>query len=260
MTIFGGNDVREVNLTEAGRFVFADAAPYHYEIQRVGAGSTFAGSILKSFTVYVLKLSADAVVSCGSSSAATQVGDAFQIECAADERASFSLHVTSGEITILIAGTSTSHRARSITHLRAEHLKKVIKPWGHEIWINGEHPGYALKQIFVRAPHKTSLQYHHFKQETNVLMEGRARLHFKKDPAVQNDAVTGDDIGTVDLNPVSVIGVTPPVLHRLEALTDILLYETSTPHLDDVVRVSDDTKRPDGRISAEHGTPSNRNQ
>lgn len=259
MNTFGGNNVREVTLSTTGRFVFADSGPYHYEIQRLGAGSTLSESSLKSFTVYVLRLSADAVVSCGSSAAAVRVGDAFQIECAADERASFSLHVTSGELTVLIAGTTTSHRPSSITHLSSEQLKRVIKPWGHEIWINGEHPGYALKQIFVRAPHKTSLQYHHFKQETNVLMEGCARLHFKKNPAVQNEAVTGADIGTVDLNPVSVIGVTPPVLHRLEALTDILLYETSTPHLDDVVRVSDDTKRPDGRISAEHVTSSSRN-
>jgi hypothetical protein len=44
----------------------------------------------------------------------------------------------------------------------------------------------------------------------------------------------------------------PGILHRLEAITDILLYETSTPHLDDVVRVTDDSKRPNGRIEQEH--------
>jgi hypothetical protein len=44
----------------------------------------------------------------------------------------------------------------------------------------------------------------------------------------------------------------PGILHRLEAISDVLLYETSTPHLDDVVRVTDDSKRPHGRIEKEH--------
>jgi len=38
----------------------------------------------------------------------------------------------------------------------------------------------------------------------------------------------------------------------LKAISDILLYEVSTPHLDDVIRLADDKKRKDGRISTEH--------
>ena len=41
-------------------------------------------------------------------------------------------------------------------------------------------------------------------------------------------------------------------VHRLRAITDIMLYEVSTPHLDDVIRISDDQKRNNGRISSEH--------
>ena len=44
----------------------------------------------------------------------------------------------------------------------------------------------------------------------------------------------------------------PGNIHRIQAITDILLYEVSTPHLDDVVRLQDDNKRPDGRIKEEH--------
>jgi len=50
------------------------------------------------------------------------------------------------------------------------------------------------------------------------------------------------------------VDVMPLTLHRLEAVTDILLYETSTPHLDDVVRILDDSRRPDGRLEQEHNT------
>ena len=31
-------------------------------------------------------------------------------------------------------------------------------------------------------------------------------------------------------------------VHRLKAISDILLYEVSTPHLDDVIRLADDKK------------------
>ncbi len=131
-------------------------------------------------------------------------------------------------------------------------LYRISKPWGHEIWVNGQHPRYALKQIKVNAGTKTSLQYHNFKQETNVLFEGTAKLHYKADPRVPNDRVTSADTAAVEIQPICTIGVTPPTLHRLEAVTDILLYEVSTPHLDDVVRVQDDSNRPNGRIDAEH--------
>ena len=120
------------------------------------------------------------------------------------------------------------------------------------MWINGEHQCYAFKQIFIKSGTKTSLQYHNYKQETNVLFSGVAKLHFKKSPKINNDNVGAEDVDSFQLYPVSSIDVVPLTLHRIEAINDILLYEISTPHLDDVVRVSDDAKRPSGRILQEH--------
>jgi len=48
------------------------------------------------------------------------------------------------------------------------------------------------------------------------------------------------------------VDVMPMSVHRLQALTDILLCEVSTPELDDVVRISDDSGRQDGRVESEH--------
>jgi len=48
------------------------------------------------------------------------------------------------------------------------------------------------------------------------------------------------------------VDVPPNAVHRVEALTDIVLYETSTPHLDDVIRIQDDAARKNGRILTEH--------
>ena len=100
--------------------------------------------------------------------------------------------------------------------------------------------------------YKTSLQYHRHKQETNVLFIGTAKLHYQSNIAVKIDSVSPEDISTLTLNPLSIIDVVPFTLHRLEAITDILLYEVSTPHLDDVIRISDDSGRPNGRINQEH--------
>jgi hypothetical protein len=41
-------------------------------------------------------------------------------------------------------------------------------------------------------------------------------------------------------------------IHRMVAKTDLRFVESSTPHLDDVVRLQDDANRPDGKIESEH--------
>ena len=46
--------------------------------------------------------------------------------------------------------------------------------------------------------------------------------------------------------------VVPPKKHRVIALTDVILQEVSTPEVDDVIRVEDDTDRGDGKIDVEH--------
>ena len=40
--------------------------------------------------------------------------------------------------------------------------------------------------------------------------------------------------------------------HRLIALEDMIMLEASTPEVDDVVRVADDSNRPSGRVGSEH--------
>ena len=42
------------------------------------------------------------------------------------------------------------------------------------------------------------------------------------------------------------------IVHRIEAITDIILYEASTLQLNDVIRLADDTKRSHGKIHNEH--------
>lgn len=97
------------------------------------------------------------------------------------------------------------------------------------------------------------MQYHNFKEETNVLIEGKAAILFTKIMTrLQMMMSLTKDLGKTELAPTSVVHIVPKVLHRLEALTDVLLYETSTPYLDDVIRVQDDKSRNNGRVLTEH--------
>ena len=46
--------------------------------------------------------------------------------------------------------------------------------------------------------------------------------------------------------------IPPGVKHRIITLEDVILMEASTPEIDDVIRIEDDTLRGDGRIQSEH--------
>lgn len=123
--------------------------------------------------------------------------------------------------------------------------KRVSKPWGFELWLAHEAGlPYALKMIHIRKGTKTSLQYHKKKAEHNVVFAGELKLHFQ-------DGKSGE-IRTGVFSAGSIIQVSPPAVHRVEALTDVFLIEVSSNHLDDVVRVEDDYRRPDGKIETEH--------
>ncbi|MEK7383279.1 MAG: hypothetical protein AAB262_08330 [Elusimicrobiota bacterium] len=244
---FGGNAVKKLELGKPGKQGLG-SGPYEYFIYETRPSEDVHFSDLCSFSVYVFHKPSGARVIVQGVSAPLEQGDLVQAEgCAVH------LSVAGGAVQLLVAGTTRAHPdAKGLFFTRHADLYKVAKPWGHELWINGQHPCYALKEISIKAGTKTSLQYHNLKQETNVLFQGAAKLHYKENAVVRNDDVAPADIAAVLLEPVSSVDVLPLTLHRLEAVTDILLYETSTPHLDDVVRVRDDDKRPDGRIEKEH--------
>lgn len=130
--------------------------------------------------------------------------------------------------------------------------KRVEKPWGFELWLNGEENEYSLKMIRLNAGYRTSLQFHRKKRETNIIFSGRFELTVLKDPNQVPSEEGGQEtlIHTLD-GPIA-IDIEPLTLHRIGALSDLLMYEASSPELDDVVRVSDDSNRGHGRISSEH--------
>ncbi|HKQ98711.1 MAG TPA: cupin domain-containing protein [Candidatus Polarisedimenticolia bacterium] len=107
-------------------------------------------------------------------------------------------------------------------------IRRVPKPWGEEI-IFAHTARYAGKVLKVRAGESLSLQYHERKEETLYLWEGRLRL----------DTETGGHAATRVVEAGESLHFPAGTRHRMEALVDTVLFEVSTPELDDVVRLED---------------------
>ena len=138
--------------------------------------------------------------------------------------------------------------------------KFVSKPWGHELWISWLRDHHVLKQIGMTTDKKSSLQLHRDKLETNYLVEGIADVidGYRMDVNLPEEAmkeiarkVDWDSYKTRKL-PGDFWTNVPGVVHRVISASSYIAYETSTPELDDVIRLNDDANRASGRIAEEH--------
>lgn len=118
--------------------------------------------------------------------------------------------------------------------------KKIEKPWGYELWW-GWTEDFAGKTLFLRKGKRFSLQYHVVKEEVIFVHEGQVSIETAKRgaPLERRTMKAGD-----------AILVEPGRLHRIEAIEDSLLFESSLPFLWDVIRVADDFGR-EGTSQAE---------
>jgi quercetin dioxygenase-like cupin family protein len=86
----------------------------------------------------------------------------------------------------------------------------------------------------MKQGHKCSIQLHRKKTETVYVLSGRLKLY------------SGDSLASIKeiiLSPNDYITLKPNIVHRMEGLDDCTYLESSTPHLDDVVRLEDEYGR-----------------
>lgn len=108
-------------------------------------------------------------------------------------------------------------------------VRIVNKPWGHEtIWAHTDR--YVGKVLHIKAGHALSVQYHLKKDETIHLLRGQL---------IYRVGVEGRELEDVGLKAGESYRNEPGTVHQMEAVTDCDVLEASTPHLDDVVRLSD---------------------
>lgn len=108
-------------------------------------------------------------------------------------------------------------------------IQKVEKPWGYEL-IFAKTKDYVGKILHIRKGHSLSLQYHRVKEETIFVSRGQMRFIFE-----EGDGGMGEHL----LNAGDSHHIPPGKKHRMIAVEDCDIFEVSTPHLDDVVRLDD---------------------
>lgn len=120
-------------------------------------------------------------------------------------------------------------------------MKKVEKPWGHEIrWAVNEK--YLGKLLFIKGGHRLSKQYHEIKDETIYVLEGELLLELGPHMSVPDQEAVKEVVKQGESRRIH-----PGVIHRFCAdKTDVVLIEVSTPEIDDVVRLQDDYRRVPG--------------
>jgi len=106
--------------------------------------------------------------------------------------------------------------------------RRIPKPWGEEI-LFAHTDQYAGKILRTTRGESLSLQYHVKKDETFYVYEGSLKL------ILESDHRTVEMV----LGPGDSRNLPAGTRHRMEAVTDCVLFEVSTPELDDVVRLKD---------------------
>ncbi|MCO5141511.1 MAG: cupin domain-containing protein [Oligoflexia bacterium] len=115
----------------------------------------------------------------------------------------------------------------------------VTKPWGREI-IFAVTKDYVGKILEITKGHQLSLQFHKVKEETIYLRSGKMRFVFEDE---------GGNLKEHILNPGDAFHIPPKKKHRMIAEEDCEVFEVSTPHLEDVVRLEDSYGRVPGNGS-----------
>lgn len=160
-----------------------------------------------------------------------------------------------------ILGPKDLWYAADFSQLNKEGAKMVKKPWGLEVWLyeptkeemqTGR--GYCYKRIYLNQGNQTSLQYHEKKFETNYIIEGEAEVWMQDPKGTTQIEIEGKTYNfSVNVRGANYFwNVVPPTVHRIKALTNIILQETSNPFVDDVIRLQDDANRGSGKIESEH--------
>jgi quercetin dioxygenase-like cupin family protein len=107
--------------------------------------------------------------------------------------------------------------------------KKVVKPWGWELWF-AQTQRYVGKIIVIKKGHRLSRQYHRYKHETIYTDSGRWVLEIGKRKR--------------SMKPGDYADIPTGTVHRFTApYEDVRLLEVSTPQVHDVVRLEDDYGR-----------------
>ena len=105
----------------------------------------------------------------------------------------------------------------------------TVHPWITEVLV-AHTAEYIGKVLYYRPGQLPALQYHEHKDETFYLVSGECWVDY--------DAGDGK-LSRLRMLPGQAYHVPPGAVHRVEAITDCVMFEASNPVFDDRVRVED---------------------
>lgn len=116
------------------------------------------------------------------------------------------------------------------------YVRRIEKPWGYELHLVPDVYPYMMKIMHITAGSRMSLQIHDTKQESWLLMMGRAAAIWENDKGelIETELESGRGYSAV-------VGQK----HRLKGITDADILECSTPEAGTTWRLEDDYRRPD---------------
>ena len=102
--------------------------------------------------------------------------------------------------------------------------------WGREILVAHSKGNYTGKILMYNAGAKGGLQYHRAKDETSHLFSGEMIIRYDKGDGKisERKIVAGESVY-----------IPAGAVHQEEAITDCVIFETSTPVFDDRVRMEE---------------------
>ena len=113
-------------------------------------------------------------------------------------------------------------------------MKVIKKPWGSEIIYAHSNGQYIGKKLYIKEGSRLSFQDHLKKHETFYLDQGTAEITIN-DPTYM--------VSDKDDHEKRVCVIKPRVKHRISAITQCIVLESSTDHPNDVRRYQDDYGR-----------------
>ena len=102
------------------------------------------------------------------------------------------------------------------------------RDWGQELLVAHLPGHYTGKVLRIKAGCKGGLQKHHLKNECAYVAEGRLLFRFDDGDGTLKEKTLG---------PGDCVHIPPGSVHQEEAITDCVVFEVSTPHFNDRVRM-----------------------
>lgn len=114
---------------------------------------------------------------------------------------------------------------KDLDEIKEMYKIRTDKPWGYELLV-AYTDKYLQKKLYIRENYKTSMHYHKNKMETLHTVYGKVCLNLENG---KSEIINKGESRTIK----------PGEVHSIVALKNTLIDESSTPYLDDTIRVKD---------------------